>query len=428
LNNYNDIKNNVQLKREENKMVKTFLMWLCVLFFLTMNLTSVAGQQIVGSEQVKLELVDDFNATTDFRKDTVGMSLSHGLNPPENDLLVFRLTDSDGNIVPDPAGYIILTAWNAAYSVQNPARGKILRLSSKTGGYRDAVQRDTLLASLNDKKYGYGKGYAVFDGSKISYSKATYIRFKAAYSKNDKISAGTTDNPLNLLQFVHHTPKLLAFSPAYKNLDVVALSPTPAITLSVSDSFGNVASHERVKVSSHLGTGEIFYGTSRSDITISAGKNGAIIDLDRTGKTFIRMKVGTVEKGKTLQDSLIFQVLEVHQGGNIITPPHSNKNLRKTIGIRIISELLPLEIISESLPEGFSGKRYWHQLKIKGGILPYSWNIISGKLPDGINLSSETGLLRGKLQQKGTFIFAVQVKDSNKPAAIKTRKFRIEVK
>lgn len=49
----------------------------------------------------------------------------------------------------------------------------------------------------------------------------------------------------------------------------------------------------------------------------------------------------------------------------------------------------------------------------KGGTSPYSWNIISGSLPDGIILSATTGTVSGTPLIAGAFNFIYQVKDAN---------------
>jgi len=283
----------------------------------TFNFTTVSIASI--------DLISDFNGYSDVMKDTAGMSISWSSG--ETDLLIFRLLDSNGNTVMDSTGYLILTAWNTSYTIQNPGGGKLLRLSNESGGYNNASFQDTLIAVLNDKNYGYGPGYAVFDGSKISYSKATYISFKATYSGDSNIYS---TNSTNTLQFVNHRPKLVNLSPSSQSTPVDINSYTSIFTISVSDSFGNICSNDKVRVSSHIGTGEIFYGTSSASVNNSLGTGGDI-DLDVAGKAYIKMKVVSTDP----VDSLIIQALEVHTGEDIIVPPLSNNNLRKTIAVEI---------------------------------------------------------------------------------------------
>jgi len=48
----------------------------------------------------------------------------------------------------------------------------------------------------------------------------------------------------------------------------------------------------------------------------------------------------------------------------------------------------PLIVAATSLPEGFAGTKYSAQLQQSGGIGPFSWALISGTLPTGLNLTA----------------------------------------
>lgn len=51
-------------------------------------------------------------------------------------------------------------------------------------------------------------------------------------------------------------------------------------------------------------------------------------------------------------------------------------------------------------------------LEAKGGTPPYEWAVISGDFPDGLNLSSSTGIISGAPFVADTFDFTVQVEDA----------------
>jgi uncharacterized protein (TIGR03437 family) len=71
----------------------------------------------------------------------------------------------------------------------------------------------------------------------------------------------------------------------------------------------------------------------------------------------------------------------------------------------------PLAITSSSpLPDGFVQTSYSQQLAASGGTSPYSWILLSGPLPPGLNLSS-SGLISGTPTQAGEFVFTVRVND-----------------
>ena len=74
---------------------------------------------------------------------------------------------------------------------------------------------------------------------------------------------------------------------------------------------------------------------------------------------------------------------------------------------------------SPTLPSGSTGTLYTEALGASGGTPPYtSWAITAGALPGGLSLSALTGVIAGTPSSSGTFIFTVEVKDSNQLAAV----------
>src|SRR3989344_2812324 len=69
-------------------------------------------------------------------------------------------------------------------------------------------------------------------------------------------------------------------------------------------------------------------------------------------------------------------------------------------------------ITTTFLPAGTVGGTYNQNLSLTNGISPYSWSIILGSMPDGLNLSS-TGTISGTPTVVGSFDFTVQVADAN---------------
>lgn len=70
-----------------------------------------------------------------------------------------------------------------------------------------------------------------------------------------------------------------------------------------------------------------------------------------------------------------------------------------------------LNIVTTSLPDGKTFWTYYDTLEAKGGTPPYEWAVISGDFPDGLNLSSSTGIISGAPFVADTFCFTVQVED-----------------
>jgi len=86
------------------------------------------------------------------------------------------------------------------------------------------------------------------------------------------------------------------------------------------------------------------------------------------------------------------------------------QSVRKEFKLRI--ECPPLIIISPSqLPNGLVGQFYSYQIQTNGGQLPLIFNIYSGAIPPGINLST-SGLLSGTPISQGRYVFTLSVVDS----------------
>jgi len=82
-------------------------------------------------------------------------------------------------------------------------------------------------------------------------------------------------------------------------------------------------------------------------------------------------------------------------------------------------------LTSAILPEATQNQSFSQTLKASGGNPPYTWQLTSGTLPNGLNLNSSTGIISGTPTQTGTFTFAIQVKDSNNNTS--TKEFTLTV-
>jgi Putative Ig domain len=72
-----------------------------------------------------------------------------------------------------------------------------------------------------------------------------------------------------------------------------------------------------------------------------------------------------------------------------------------------------------TLPTGTVGTLYFQALSATGGAPPYTWSLVSGILPIGLNLSAN-GALSGTPTTLATFTFTLQVTDSASSAATQT--------
>jgi len=85
-------------------------------------------------------------------------------------------------------------------------------------------------------------------------------------------------------------------------------------------------------------------------------------------------------------------------------------------------------VITTDLPVGYQAASYTQTLSAKGGVLPYSWELESGSLPDGLELDPLTGVISGQPTVVDSFDFAVRVTDSDLPGQTDTQQLFIIVK
>jgi hypothetical protein len=67
---------------------------------------------------------------------------------------------------------------------------------------------------------------------------------------------------------------------------------------------------------------------------------------------------------------------------------------------------------SPLLPNGQVGATYYTALTVTGDNSPFTWSIISGSLPPGLNLAGSTGVISGTPTIAGTYNFTARVTDS----------------
>jgi len=71
-----------------------------------------------------------------------------------------------------------------------------------------------------------------------------------------------------------------------------------------------------------------------------------------------------------------------------------------------------------STPTGWVGRYYHAQLKVKGGIPPYQWELVGpNALPSGLFLDVHTGAIAGIPSQEGNFRLTVIVTDKERATA-----------
>ncbi|MDD4954140.1 MAG: PKD domain-containing protein, partial [Candidatus Omnitrophica bacterium] len=86
-----------------------------------------------------------------------------------------------------------------------------------------------------------------------------------------------------------------------------------------------------------------------------------------------------------------------------------------------------LVILSGALPEATEGTGYSFTLGASGGTAPYTWSVVSGKLPKNLDIGSSTGIISGTPSETGNYTFTIRVTDAEHPANRGEKEFTLTV-
>jgi hypothetical protein len=177
-------------------------------------------------------------------------------------------------------------------------------------------------------------------------------------------------------------------------------------------------------------------GASLPQGFVGAGYSGTITSNGGVPPLTFGLSSGTLPPGLTLT-STSGQItgLPTTTGTSSFTvtitdsavPTHQTVQVPGTI---VISNPPQLQITTTSLPSGVTAAGYNTLLQAKGGIPPYKWSLVSGQLPAGLNLATQsdnTGLISGNPILAGTTSFTVQVTDSDATPQTLTAQYTIAI-
>jgi hypothetical protein len=89
----------------------------------------------------------------------------------------------------------------------------------------------------------------------------------------------------------------------------------------------------------------------------------------------------------------------------------------------------PLSFLTTTLPDATEDDSYSEKINVTGGTSPYTWDIVSGELPDGLTLKASTGVISGTPDDEtaGSYSFTVEVTDSSTSPLSAQRSFSLIV-
>jgi hypothetical protein len=86
-----------------------------------------------------------------------------------------------------------------------------------------------------------------------------------------------------------------------------------------------------------------------------------------------------------------------------------------------------LSIQTKAIPDAAKDIVYNVTLKASGGLPDYTWGLISGQLPDGLQLDNKTGRIYGSPSKYNPVTFTIHVKDQDDPPQMAEHTFTIDV-
>jgi hypothetical protein len=110
-------------------------------------------------------------------------------------------------------------------------------------------------------------------------------------------------------------------------------------------------------------------------------------------------------------DAAILQGTPTRSGNakfTIMVSDQVGASVTKAFSLRILK---PLTIATNGLKAGRLGRGYKAALKAVGGIKPYSWSLIAGTLPEGLDFDTMAGRIIGTPISNGSFDLTVQLTD-----------------
>jgi len=139
--------------------------------------------------------------------------------------------------------------------------------------------------------------------------------------------------------------------------------------------------------------------------TAVSGRGGAgpctwtVVDGELPDGLSLDYQNGTLSGMCTERGTFAFTIRAIDRAGNTAVADLS------------IAVADPLDVSTDGLPHGQVSVSYRATVDIAGGVPPYAWTIVGGRLPDGLGLDGKAGVISGTPTEAGTFDLVVEVTD-----------------
>jgi len=113
--------------------------------------------------------------------------------------------------------------------------------------------------------------------------------------------------------------------------------------------------------------------------------------------------------------------------------PHQSSEARPVnaaldIGAYEFASVVPLQILTTSLPNAVRLHFYFQSVQVSGGSGNYLWSVSAGTLPPGLVLESSTGVIRGAARLKGSWNFTITAQDAGNGALTASQAYALTSK
>lgn len=98
------------------------------------------------------------------------------------------------------------------------------------------------------------------------------------------------------------------------------------------------------------------------------------------------------------------------------------------IGAYEFSGAAPVQIMTQTLPDGRRGRTYNQLLQASGGSGTFVWSVSGGNLPAGLRLDTVSGRIFGKGVVKGTWNFTITAQDTQNASAMASQSYVVSVR